>query len=106
MSDVVVGVDIGTTSSKAVAFTTGAEAVGSGRAGYPLLARLPGYAEGDAPRAQRSFQPLALGASICTTDGAQGYAAVAPVGWHSGCATGQQRRPSLGERVLAPPRDL
>jgi gluconokinase len=44
-SDVVIGVDIGTTSSKAVAFTVDGLAVGSAQAGYPLRSPRPGYAE-------------------------------------------------------------
>jgi gluconokinase len=46
-TDVVVGADLGTTSTKAVAFTVDAAAVGHGQAGYPLLAPRPGYAEQD-----------------------------------------------------------
>ena len=44
-TDVVVGVDIGTTSSKAVAFISDGTAVSSSHSGYPLLASRPGYAE-------------------------------------------------------------
>ncbi len=47
-SDVVVGVDLGTTSSKAVAFTVDGTAVGSGQVAYRLRSRHPGYAEQDA----------------------------------------------------------
>jgi gluconokinase len=46
--DVVIGVDIGTTSSKAVAFTVDGTAVGSGQVGYRLRSRKHGYAEQDA----------------------------------------------------------
>ena len=46
-SDVVVGVDIGTTSVKAVAFTPDAVARADAAAAYPLLAPRPGYAEQD-----------------------------------------------------------
>src|SRR5687768_10112354 len=45
--DVVVGADIGTTSTKAVAFTADGSVVSSGQAGYPLRAPRPGYAEQD-----------------------------------------------------------
>jgi gluconokinase len=44
-ADVFVGVDIGTTSSKAVAFTADGTAVSWGQVGYPLVAPRPGYAE-------------------------------------------------------------
>jgi gluconokinase len=46
-TDVFVGVDIGTTSTKAVAFTTDGSAVSTGQVGYPLKAPRPGYAEQD-----------------------------------------------------------
>jgi gluconokinase len=52
--DVIVGVDIGTTSSKAVAFTVDGTAVGSGQAGYRLRSRRPGYAEQDADEVRNS----------------------------------------------------
>jgi gluconokinase len=45
--DVVVGADIGTTSTKAVAFTADGSVVSSGQAGYLLRAPRPGYAEQD-----------------------------------------------------------
>jgi gluconokinase len=53
-SDVVVGVDLGTTSSKAVAFTVGGSPVGSGQVGYRLRSRRPGYAEQDADEVRNS----------------------------------------------------
>ena len=53
-SDVVVGVDLGTTSSKAVAFTVGGSPVGSGQVGYRLRSRHPGYAEQDADEVRNS----------------------------------------------------
>jgi gluconokinase len=46
-TEVVVGVDIGTTSTKAVGFTADGSAVSSGQAGYRLSAPRPGYAEQD-----------------------------------------------------------
>jgi gluconokinase len=46
--DVVVGVDIGTTSTKAVAFTVDGEARATGRAGYELRSPHPGWEEQDA----------------------------------------------------------
>jgi gluconokinase len=52
--DVVVGVDIGTTSAKAVAFTAGGSAVGSGQVGYPLLSPKPSYAEQDADQVREA----------------------------------------------------
>jgi gluconokinase len=45
--DVVIGVDLGTTSAKAVAFTTDATAHASGTAPYELDSPRPGYAEQD-----------------------------------------------------------
>jgi gluconokinase len=60
--DVVVGVDIGTTSSKAVAFTVDAVAVGSGQAGYPLHTRHPGYAEQDAGQVREAALVATAGA--------------------------------------------
>ncbi len=47
-ADVVVGVDIGTTSTKAVAFTADGVARATGRAGYELRSSAPGYEEQDA----------------------------------------------------------
>jgi gluconokinase len=44
-AEVFLGVDIGTTSSKAVAFTADGTVVSQGQAGYPLLSPRPGYAE-------------------------------------------------------------
>jgi gluconokinase len=41
---VVIGVDVGTTSTKAVAFTPDGAVVASGGAGYPLLEPFPGHA--------------------------------------------------------------
>jgi gluconokinase len=41
---VVIGVDVGTTSAKAVAYTTDGRVVASGGAGYPLLEPFPGHA--------------------------------------------------------------
>jgi len=48
VAEVVVGVDIGTTSCKAVAFTTAGRAVASGQRSYPLHSPQPGWAEQDA----------------------------------------------------------
>jgi gluconokinase len=48
VNDVVIGVDVGTTSTKAVAFTPAADIVASGQRGYPLSSPQPGYAEQDA----------------------------------------------------------
>lgn len=45
--DVVIGVDIGTTSTKAVAFDAEAVDRGAGKAGYELATSRPGYAEQD-----------------------------------------------------------
>lgn len=47
MSQVVLGVDIGTTATKVVAFTPQGELVASAEAGYPLHTPHPGYAEQD-----------------------------------------------------------
>jgi gluconokinase len=47
MNDVVIGVDVGTTSTKAIAFTVAGEAVAGGHRGYALTSRHPGYAEQD-----------------------------------------------------------
>ena len=47
---VVIGLDLGTTSTKAVAFTTAGEQVSSASHGYPLETPHPGYAVQD-PRA-------------------------------------------------------
>src|ERR1700712_1885878 len=44
---VVIGVDIGTTSTKSVAFTVDGEAVADHSVGYPLNEPSPGYAEQD-----------------------------------------------------------
>ena len=41
---VVIGVDIGTTSTKAVAYTTDGQVVASGGKAYPLLEPFPGHA--------------------------------------------------------------
>jgi gluconokinase len=61
-SDVVVGVDIGTTSSKAVAFTVDGSAVGSAQVGYPLLSPQPSYAEQDADQVRDAAITAAAGA--------------------------------------------
>ncbi len=45
--DVVIGVDLGTTSTKAVAFDTGGRELASASAGYPLAEPQPGWAEQD-----------------------------------------------------------
>jgi gluconokinase len=45
--DVVIGVDIGTTSTKSVAYTVAGEAVAEHSIGYPLNEPSPGYAEQD-----------------------------------------------------------
>ncbi|MGK5738548.1 gluconokinase [Micromonospora sp. URMC 103] len=47
---VVIGVDIGTTSTKAVAYDTGGRLLASASAGYPLDEPQPGYAEQDPRR--------------------------------------------------------
>jgi gluconokinase len=47
VSDVVLGIDVGTTSTKAVAFTAVGEAVASADAGYELRSPQPGLAEQD-----------------------------------------------------------
>ena len=47
---VVVGLDVGTTSAKAVAFDATGRAVGAAHAGYPLLEPEPGHAEQDPDR--------------------------------------------------------
>ena len=47
-SAVVIGVDVGTTSTKAVAFTRDGRVVATGGAGYPLLEPHPGHAVQDA----------------------------------------------------------
>jgi gluconokinase len=47
VGDVILGVDIGTTSTKAVAFTADGAAVASTSSGYPLHSPQPGYAEQD-----------------------------------------------------------
>lgn len=47
-TDVVIGVDIGTTSAKAVAFTVDGAAHAKGQAGYPLVSPAPGREEQDA----------------------------------------------------------
>ena len=46
-ADVVIGVDIGTTSTKSVAFTVGGRAVAEHSVGYPLDEPSPGFAEQD-----------------------------------------------------------
>ena len=60
---VVIGVDVGTTATKAVAFDAQGEAHGSGKAGYPLLEPEPGWAVQD-PRAVLEAALIALGASL------------------------------------------
>lgn len=60
--DVVVGVDIGTTSSKAVAFTVDGSAVGSGQVWYPLLSPKPSYAEQDADQVREAAIAATAGA--------------------------------------------
>ncbi len=47
MTEVVIGVDIGTTSTKSVAFAVTGEAVAEHSVGYPLHEPAPGYAEQD-----------------------------------------------------------
>jgi len=47
MSDVLIGLDIGTTGVKAIAITPGGEVVASAEAGYPLSTPRPGWAEQD-----------------------------------------------------------
>ncbi|MBD2463152.1 gluconate kinase [Oscillatoria sp. FACHB-1407] len=47
MSDYFIGVDIGTTSTKAIVFSTKGEVKGTGNQGYPLLVPQPGWAEQD-----------------------------------------------------------
>lgn len=47
VADIVIGVDIGTTATKAVAFGLDGEELASASAGYPLLTPHPGYAEQD-----------------------------------------------------------
>lgn len=47
-SDVVIGIDIGTTSSKAVAFTADAVVRASGQLSYGLSTPRPGHVEQDA----------------------------------------------------------
>ena len=61
-TDVVIGVDIGTTSVKAVAFTVDATAVGSARFGYPLLSPQLTYAEQDADQVREATIAAAAGA--------------------------------------------
>jgi len=46
-SDVVIGVDLGTTSTKAIAFDTGGRQLATASAGYPLAEPHPGWAEQD-----------------------------------------------------------
>lgn len=46
-ADVVLGVDIGTTATKVVAFTAAGEELASAEQGYPLSSPEPGYAEQD-----------------------------------------------------------
>ena len=70
-ADVFVGVDIGTTSTKAVAFTAAGAAVSSGQVGYPLLAPRPGYAEQD-PEQVREAALAATAEAIRVATGA-GY---------------------------------
>ena len=45
--DVVIGVDIGTTSTKSVAYTVAGQAVSAHAVGYPLDEPVPGHAEQD-----------------------------------------------------------
>ena len=45
--EVVIGVDLGTTSTKAVAFDTGGRQLATASAGYPLVEPQPGWAEQD-----------------------------------------------------------
>jgi len=47
MSDVLIGLDIGTTGVKAIAITHGGEVVASAEEGYPLSTPRPGWAEQD-----------------------------------------------------------
>lgn len=47
MREIVVGVDLGTTSTKAVAYDTGGRALATAAAGYPLAEPQPGRAEQD-----------------------------------------------------------
>ena len=49
-SDVVIGVDLGTTSTKAIAFDTGGRQLATASAGYPLAEPHPGWAEQDPHR--------------------------------------------------------
>ena len=50
MSGVIVGVDIGTTSTKSVIFDAKGRAGASHSVGYPLHEPVPGYAEQDPTR--------------------------------------------------------
>ena len=52
-AQVVLGLDIGTTSAKAVAFAPDGSALGDAAAGYPLHEPEPGRAEQDPPQAAR-----------------------------------------------------
>src|SRR5512146_2895211 len=45
--DYFIGVDIGTTSTKAIVFSAAGEVKGMGNQGYPLLVPQPGWAEQD-----------------------------------------------------------
>jgi gluconokinase len=76
-NDVVIGVDLGTTSSKAVAFTVDGTAVGSGQVGYRLRSRRPGYAEQDADEVRNSALEATAAAIDKATDGGHHVAGLA-----------------------------
>jgi gluconokinase len=119
--DVVVGVDVGTTSSKAVAFTADGSAVGSGQVGYPLHSPRPGYAEQDpdeiraaavsataravreATGAGHRIVGLAFSAAMHSLIGLDGSSKpVTPVvTWADGRASDQAARLRAGPRGLA-----
>jgi gluconokinase len=74
-TDVVLGVDIGTTSTKAVAFTADGVARGDGQHGYRLESPRPGYAEHD-PAAVRTAVLAAIRDAVAET-GREGHRVVA-----------------------------
>jgi len=68
MPAAVLGVDIGTTSAKAVAFDADGAALGDGEAGYPLLEPEPGQAVQD-PEAVLAGVSEAVRAAVARTRG-------------------------------------